>query len=233
MIDLHTHIIPGIDDGAKDAEESVKILEELKNQGVDTIVFTPHYYCQNRSVDDFLQQRSQAFDSIKDIIPNGIKTVLGAEVNIDNYRSKDFKYLSPLAISGTDYILIEMPHSAEWNSALLVKIENLIDTTYLTPIIAHAEKFSSPQKNPSLISELISMGCLIQCTCDSFLHDMPFAKTLLKKRQVHCLGSDAHNMKERFPIYNDGSNFLAKQFGQSQLDIIQNNMKLILQNKPV
>ena len=233
MIDLHTHILPAIDDGAKDTVESVKILEELKKQGVDTVVLTPHYYCQKRSVDDFLQQRSQSFDSIKEHIPEGIKTVLGAEVNIDSYRSKDFKCLSPLAISGTDYILIEMPHSVDWTSSLLDKIENLIDSTYLIPIIAHAEKYTSPQKKPSLINDLISMGCLIQCTCDSFLHNMPFAKALIKNRQVHCLGSDAHNMKDRYPVYNDGTNFLAKQFGQQQLDLIQNNMELILQNKQI
>lgn len=232
MIDLHTHILPAIDDGAKTREESLAIINELYSQGVDTIVFTPHYYAQKRSVEEFLIERQNAFDSIKDGIPVDVKTVLAAEVNIGALAGKDFRQIKPLAIQNTEYIMLEMPHRGEWTDHLFDKIDNIMYTTDLTPIIVHAEKYSAVLTKPNLLQRLIDMGCLIQVTCDSFLENTPFMKAMLKHGQAHCLGSDAHNMEARKPKYFEAVDFLQKH-GGNELEKMQENMTAVLDNKTV
>ena len=81
MTDIHTHILPGIDDGAKDEKVSEEMLSALYAQGVRRVVFTPHYYGNHRSPQDFLKLRSEAYEKIKGVVPAGMQTALGAEVH--------------------------------------------------------------------------------------------------------------------------------------------------------
>lgn len=81
MTDLHTHILPGIDDGAIDEGVSSEQMKSLLEQGVDKVVFTSHYYGRKRSPKQFLEARADAFGRIKDLIPEGMETYLGAEVH--------------------------------------------------------------------------------------------------------------------------------------------------------
>ena len=140
MIDFHSHIIPGIDDGAKSPEESLLILKTLWRQGVRTVVATPHYYKQNESVSDFIGRRSEAFEQLKKVsdgeeIP---EIILGAEVLFTPSLEEDD--LSPLYIQGTDYLLLEMPYRY-FDGATLRAVENLILRKGFSPIMAHIERY--------------------------------------------------------------------------------------------
>ena len=82
MIDIHTHILPCLDDGAKTKAEALELLQMLKAQGVKSVALTPHYYGKKYSVEDFLLERERAFAEIQKEIPENMQVFLGAEVHL-------------------------------------------------------------------------------------------------------------------------------------------------------
>ena len=112
MTDLHTHILPGIDDGAIDEGVSSEQMKSLLEQGVDKVVFTSHYYGRKRSPKQFLEARADAFGRIKDLIPEGMETYLGAEVHFAAEMAASDESICAMAIGDTRYILAELPFAA-------------------------------------------------------------------------------------------------------------------------
>ena len=233
MIDIHTHILPGIDDGAKTSDESIKLLETLGEQGVKKVVFTPHYYGRNRSVSRFLKLRDEAFEKIKDY-HGGISVLKGCECNLATCANTDFAELKSLAIEGTRYILTELSFENKWDNRLFSKLNGLLDTG-LIPVVAHAELYPAVQHKPELVHQLISTGCLIQVNCDSFADKriFPLVKALINHAQVHCLGSDTHNLHTRFPKYGAAAEKIIQEFGQATMDSLQDAMDKILADRQV
>ena len=201
MIDIHTHILPHLDDGAKNTQMSVAILQSLQQQGVKTVVFTPHYYGKRSSPEEFVKRRNSMFERIKAQIPEGLETRLGAELHFTGINMPDFDELCRLAIEGTKYILVEFPFTTKWTGELLQRLNYFIEETGYTPIIAHAERYREIQKKPALVTKLMEMGCLIQVNVPSFLdkREKRLAFALLKHGFVHCLGTDSHDMDGRAP----------------------------------
>lgn len=233
MIDMHTHILPHIDDGAKDSTMSAFMLKKEAEQGVKTVVLTSHYYGRKHSPARFLERRASAFERIKGKIPEGLEVRLGAEVHFTGVNVAEHEELCKLAIEGTKYILIEFPFTEKWTYELLDKLADFIGETGYTPIIAHAERYREIQKRPAYITELIDMGCLIQINTQAFLNkkDKKLAYALLKKGMVHCLGTDTHDLDSRAPIYTEAKNAVEKAGFEAEWSMIQENMQKILANE--
>ena len=84
-IDFHSHILPGIDDGSKDIEESVKLLDDMAADGVDVVVATPHFYCMKKTIEKFLSRRDEAYEKLRPYIkPEHPKILLGGEILYDH-----------------------------------------------------------------------------------------------------------------------------------------------------
>jgi len=212
MIDIHTHILPHLDDGARDTNMSIAMLEQLQRQGVETVVFTPHYYGRKSSPDEFIQRRNASFAHLKEYIPKGLNVRLAAELHFTGLNMPQADALCRLAFEGTKYILVEFPFTTAWTGALMEKLSDFIRETGYTPIVAHAERYREIQKNPALICELIHMGCLIQVNAPSFLdkREKRLAFALLKHGFVHCIGTDAHDMQMRAPDLLTAKNAVIK-----------------------
>ena len=212
MIDIHTHILPHLDDGAKDTKMSVAMLNALASQGVTAVVFTPHYYGKRSSPDEFIKRRNAMYEHIKAKIPEGMKVYLGAELHFPGFNMPENDDLCKLAIEGTRYILVEFPFTTKWTGAVLSRLSNFIEETGYTPIIAHAERYREVQKKPALISQLMEMGCLIQVNAPSFLNkrERKLAFALLKHGFVHCLGTDSHDMGVRAPDFTTAKEVVKK-----------------------
>lgn len=199
MIDIHTHILPQIDDGSKNVETSLKMLEAERAQGVKEVVLTSHYYGRKRSPQQFLEMRDAAYARIAQQIPDGLKIRLGAEVHFTGLNLPSYEALCSLAIEGTESILFEFPFTEKWDSRLMDALADFIYETDYMPIVAHIERYQEVLKNPSLITQLINMGCLIQVNARSFIdkrtRNLAFA--LLKRDMVHCIASDAHDTETR------------------------------------
>ena len=202
MIDFHTHILPNIDDGANSVAVSAQLLAMEAEQGVTEIVFTPHYYGK-RTVEEFIALRENAVEQIRGSMPNGMKVRLGAEVYLTGINDPTDEMLCDLAIEGTKCVLVEFPFSTAWSDRLLERVNSFIADTGYTPVIAHVERYAEALASPSVVFELVRMGCLIQLNTRAFTEKSTrrFAFALLKHGLVHCIGTDAHDLENRAPDY--------------------------------
>lgn len=234
MVDLHTHVLPGIDDGAEDAEVSRKLLEILSAQGVDSVVFTSHYYGRKRSPRQFLEARAAAFDSIKELVPPGMDVYLGAEVHFSGQMVVSNEAICPMAIGDTRYLLIELPFLSAWDSALYNRLRDFVSETDYVPVVAHAERYAEVQKSPAVLSALSDLGCLFQVNTSAFTGDESrLAFAMLKNGYVDCLGTDAHNLTDRAPCYTEAKSAVESAGYGEAFEKIQENMRLLLDDKPV
>ena len=233
MIDFHSHFLPGIDDGARNLEESLEMLRISKKSGVDTVVSTSHCYAfdGNEDIKHFLKKRSEAYalleDKIKD--PEYPDVVLGCEVHLVPDLSK-FPDLKLLCIENTDYILIEMP-SSDW------KDEDFEEVYYITklglkPIIAHIDRyFDMEAKFP----ELFSLKLLFQANAESFISRDTRRKllSLFEKDALHIVGSDMHNLTSRPPNLAEAYSVIEKKFGKDYAGYLDYSSHKLLKNELV
>ena len=125
VIDFHSHILPGIDDGSKSIEMSIEMLHMAKEQRVDIMVATPHFYASRHRVEDFLRKRNHAYEHLKDKLPEGVPELkLGAEVAYFSGISKADR-LDDLTVEGTNLILLELPFVA-WTDTVIHEVRDLI-----------------------------------------------------------------------------------------------------------
>ncbi len=235
MIDMHTHILPDLDDGAKNDNEMTALIRAEILNGVREIVFTPHCYAQKQPIQCFLKRRAAVMERVRPLLPAGIKTRVGAEVRLLGVNDPTNDALCSLAIEGTRCVLVELPFTGKWNGALLVKLFRFIADTGHQPIIAHIERYEQIRRKPTLVNTLVKMGCLIQLNTGAFLdkHTQKFAFCLLRHGLVHCFGTDAHNCEDRPSNYKEAKDFVKEKGCKKEWAQVQARMRQILKNQKV
>ena len=214
MIDFHSHILPGIDDGSKDVDMSLKMVETLKNQGVDTICATSHFYATQRTPQRFLQRRQEAYEKLKADLPeNAPRILLGAEVLFFPGISH-MEELPQLCLQGTDLLLLEMPFEP-WSEYMIREVTELARSRCFTVLLAHIERYYFKQP-VSVWDSFLDNDILMQSNADFFL---PFgtrhkALRLLKEGRIHLLGTDCHNMSSRAPHMDAARRLIRKHVGE-------------------
>ncbi len=216
MIDFHSHILPGMDDGSKSAEESHEMILHLKSQGVKKIVATPHFHANNESVDDFIKRRKKAYDKIAPFIEEDYpQIVLGAEVRYYEGISK-LSQLTELCIEGSGLLLLEMP-SSRWTEYVLNELNNISLQGRVTLVLAHIERYMNHQSSV-VFDSLLNNDVLMQVNANFLTEFFTRRKAinLFKQEKIHFIGSDCHNMTSRppeiFKAYNAIENKLGKDF---------------------
>lgn len=227
--DFHTHILPGVDDGAKTVEMSLGMLKSLEEQQVDTVVLTPHFYSHREPMSEFCERRKAAFEQLQAALPHGhIKLRLGAEVYFSDYLF-NCDDLSDLCVNGTRVLLLELPFDKTIDRRFADKIYRLIADFNVTPVLAHIERYPSILRSISTINALWEIGCRFQVNLSSFT---VFGKrrllSLVKKGYISAIGTDAHNLTSRPPVYDEGYQILAKALSHSEADILQTSMTALL-----
>ena len=229
MIDFHSHILPSIDDGSRNVDESIALLKMSADQGIDRIVATPHFYMDQDTIESFLEKRQRSFETLLERDLNGLPQIeLGAEVYFyEELCQADL--LSDLAVGGGRYILIEMPFEA-WTRRLLDALYRMSIKRRLIPIIAHLERYLPFQKDMGKIQALFTMDVLIQIN-GSFINNRKTrrqAMKWLKYGNVHILGSDCHNMENRKPNLGPAFEAIEKKLGMSKINEIYQYGQMIL-----
>lgn len=219
ILDFHTHILPGIDDGAKSTKESKGMLEEIQRQRSDPVVLTPHFYPYECSAEDFLKKRAASYERLKSVMKEKTPVLVGCEIFLSPLLLKN-KNLRSLCINGTDFALIELPFTDRLDDKIFSLLEDLRYDHGIRPIIAHVERYKSINNNHKLIDVLIDCGCMIQVNAQSFMG--PFFKKrfvfdLLKSNKIDFLGSDCHNLTTRPPNLAQALNFIVKKKGEQSL----------------
>ena len=229
MFDFHTHILPGIDDGSSSAEESLRMLNELKLQGVEGIAATPHFYAEQSSPTDFFARRRRAWEQLKPhLTPDLPEIRLGAEVRyFEGINQCDG--LEQFCIEGTDLLLLEMPHGV-WTRRMIAALAELSGRGNITLLLAHVERYLRRQKKETW-NDLLRCGIRMQVSADFFVKrgSRRTAMKLLRDGRIHLLGTDCHNMTSRKPNMGDAVSVIQHKSGDELLQRITNREHMLLQ----
>ncbi len=197
-IDFHTHILPAIDDGAGKTEESSKMLEELRGQGIEIAVLTPHYYRDEMTVGEFVNTRKEAYSELMTVYNDKImpRLMLGCECAMwDGMSGAD---LSPLCIEDTNMLMCEMPYT--YRSYIIDELEELKVSGYL-PVIAHIDRYFKLYERRR-IAELCRLENVIFQVNAASLTDFWMRGELSSMARSGCefiLGTDCHDLHTRKP----------------------------------
>ena len=231
--DLHTHILHGVDDGAKTVEDSLLLIEALKDNGVENICLTPHFYTHKESMDDFLLKRNSAFEELKPHLPSDINFKLGAEVYVTKYLFSEERELSLLCIENTPYMITEFSYQSTFSDSTMNMIRRLRDFGII-PIIPHIERYPTLMKNKNVLSELVSMGVILQSNVSSFLSSSHKRKliSLIKKNYIDVLSTDTHSMNRNSPAdISDALKFIEKKTSPEVISAFNDNAKDIFEGR--
>lgn len=236
MIDIHSHIIPNVDDGARSVEETFNILKEAQEAGFTDVILTSHfllnYYETNAQELIFWKEKLQEV-----LKKQGTKINLhsGMEIYITNQMEELLENKKILTLANSRYMLIELPLAT--NVKYFDYVVYYLEAKGIKPIIAHPERYKCVQKDPDIVEEYIEKGCLIQCNYGSIVNlygceAEKTIKTILKKNQVHFLGSDVHRENGTYLIILDAIKKIRKIIGENKINEITTiNPKKILQNE--
>lgn len=199
MTDIHTHILPQMDDGSQSVEESLAMLRASAAQGITCVAATPHFYPAQESPESFLTRRASAAARLRAALCPGMPEVLlGAEVCCFEGMGRS-RVLEKLRIEGTSLLLIEMPF-APWPDRLIRELRYLQEGDEITVVLAHVERYLSLQKS-GVWDTLMADGVRFQCNASFLLRWQTRRQALqmLRSGRVHLLGSDCHSMERRPP----------------------------------
>lgn len=218
MLDLHSHILPEIDDGSKSVEMSCGMLAQMAQQGVRTVAATPHFYASRDLPEAFLARRARAVELLGQTKPEFPQVILGAEVAYFDGMGRSEKVLQQLRLGSSKLLLVEMPF-CEWNKRMVREICDLPLQTGLTPVLAHVDRYRRKDQLLRNLEELLDCGALLQCNADAFLRfgTRSWALKLMKMGVLHFLGSDTHNLTTRKPNLGDAAKIIEKKLGADAL----------------
>lgn len=236
MIDIHSHLIPGVDDGSKSVEDTFEMFNEAIKVGFTDIILTSHY------LTDYYEPKTEELifwkDKLQEVLDKSnkkLKLHSGMEVYISEEINKLIKENKLLMLANSKYILIELPMSTDVK--YLDHIMYVLESMGIKFILAHPERYKSIQKNPSLVQEYIEKGCLIQCNYGSILGQYgkeakKTIKTLLKKDLVHFMGSDCHRKNGIYLEIPKAVKKIEKIVGKEKIhEITTYNAKKIINNE--
>ncbi len=232
-IDVHSHILPGIDDGAKDYDISMQMLETALNDGISRIILTPHNK-PGRPLPELPRLREKADRLQAQLSGKGMEAELyiGSELYYRSELVSELESGQALTLAGSRYILVEFGFMDDFDY-IRSGIYTLLAGGYY-PILAHAERYRSVCMKKTGISDLVEMGSYIQLNAGSILgmsgwKVRQFTRSLLKQHLVHFIATDAHDTKKRAPYLADCADYVEKKYGREYAGelFIENPLRIL------
>jgi protein-tyrosine phosphatase len=230
IVDIHNHILTGMDDGAKSLQDSVLMAQQAADRGITHVIATPHHKngaFNNRPVE--IRKQTEELNNVirEQEIP--LTVLPGMELHLHGDISKDInditQNLIPLS-EGNKYILIELPYTyiPHFTEAIFYQLQ-LMD--YI-PIIAHPERNSEIKRQPNRLFDLINLGALAQVTAASVVglfgkESQRFTAKLLKHNLVHFIASDAHNTTSRSFELVSAYTYIEEHFSKKHREYLVDN----------
>lgn len=237
MIDIHCHILPGLDDGSKDIDQSIEMVMQAEAQGIRSIIATPHhanelYRNESEQVLPMLERLNEALEQ-RNLSP---RILPGQEIRVYGEILNDYRQGRLLTLAGSRYLLLELP-----TMQIPVQVLNLIDQLRMLgviPIIAHPERNFAIFQNPNRLSELVERGALSQLTAHSIagkrgkkLQD--FCLDLCKQQLIHFIASDAHNVSNRGFILREAYEAVNRTLGNEYRNYYLENSEKLVDDLPI
>lgn len=240
MIDLHCHLLPGVDDGARSFEESVLMCRLAADDGCEAMVATPH---QRRGEwwNSDREQLAALADELQGMVEPGFRVHLGGEIHVDSELLTEVEKLPAgggiLPLAGSRYLLIELDSNGTPREAIHLVHEMVVSGWW--PVLAHPEFVPWLAPDPELVARLVSLGALTQVTAMSVTGDFgrrPQAdsQALLDAGLVHFVASDCHGIRRRPPGLRRASYLIAERWGEETARrLTHDNPRAVIENRPL
>ena len=237
--DIHCHIIPAVDDGAQDLEETRKLLRMEYEQGVRHIITTPHFRNQMfetpiRTIREQFALVQQCVQELNKEYDTNLHVYLGCEFHVNLQMTKMLEERSVSTMADSGYVLVEFPHDAE-DFYIRERLRSLTAAGY-KPIIAHIERCEILRNDLTLIRELTDMGAYMQVNADSIIgkggfFTTRFCRKLMKADLLHFIASDCHDSTIRTSRIKEAFDTVSAKMGQEYAEkIFIKNPEKILKN---
>ncbi len=236
FIDIHTHILPGVDDGAKHFPEGLELLRMAYANGTRGVIFTPHYRSKYRqNTPELLEKRYQAFCAAAQAELPDMKLYLGQEVYMDSGAPEALAEGRVLSINGTGYALLEFSPGTHWEQ-MEKGIAAVLRYGY-SPILAHGERYAALRKDERRLDQLLDQGVKLQMNADSVMGHLGwevkgFCKRALKGGKASFIASDAHDPLHRPPLLRECFLHIHKKYGGEYAEcLFSANALAVLENR--
>lgn len=226
VIDVHTHILPQIDDGSDSVETSVKMLQTMAQHDVEVVCATPHFYRDRMNVETFLARRTAAWQRLQQATRSlPVSIVLGAEVAYYSGISEE-KELHRLCVEGTNTLLLEMPYS-DWNSFQIDEVMSLAWDSGFDVVLVHPERLTTGA-NSRWLDRLYALPMQVNAGALRHWNTRKAALEILANTAKPLLGSDCHNLKSRAPNLWEGRRVVEHKLGREFLSDMDENARAML-----
>ena len=223
VIDLHTHVLPNMDDGSPDTETSLAMLQRQATEGVDLVCATPHYYCRQNDIPTFCSRRDAALERLRAAVPAQLPPVVPA-AEVSYFPQMEEQDLMPLCIQGTRTLMLEMPFS-DWTDLQTETVVTLVLDCGYQVVLVHPERFCFSGSNRYKLKRLAELPLGWQVNTKSLLcwPTRHLALELLEMAPYPLLGSDCHNITSRPPNLKAGREIIRSKLGMDFLKQMDKN----------
>lgn len=232
IVDIHAHILPGVDDGAQTVTQSLQILEDLKRQGVGCVYATPHFYREKQNFDEYMKKTNAAWEKLLRVAKGRNLPELRRGCEVRAFRGMSTSgYLKELSLQNSHYVLIEIPYGYPIDNWLINELYNVQFTLGLKPIIAHIERYFSYRGFDRLMELVLEEDVRTQITSSAPFSNYAVRKkicNLIKNGQIHFIASDAHSLDTRRGMFLKANEKLAKKCGsETLLKLYERSRKMV------
>lgn len=222
--DMHSHILPEMDDGSKSVELSLEIIDKLRAQNVKNICFTPHFYTNEESPEQFMERRQKSMEKLLPNLPDDIQICIGAEVYVTRYlfNSKD---LSGICYGDSKYILCEFSFGSHFSEHTMEHFNRLQNNYGLKPVLTHIERYHHLMEDEGLVEDLVDEGIIIQTNVGAFKGFSQKRRLIryIKHGLIDIVGTDCHSLTRGNPDeYTATMELIKNKCGQEYVDHIVN-----------
>jgi protein-tyrosine phosphatase len=233
MVDIHSHILPMVDDGAQSWEVAVAMVKMAERDGVTHVVATPHAnyeYAYNR------ENHTALLGELQNKVGDGVQLILGCDFHFSYDNLEDaLQHPGRYTIGNTRYLLIELS-----DFSIPPQIPNMLfslTSKGLIPILTHPERNPMLQRHPERVAEWVALGMLVQTTATAFTGKwgkgvQKLAHWFAEKRLVHVIATDAHSANHRNPILSEARKVVAESHGEAYANaLVGTNPLAIINNQ--
>ena len=238
MIDFHSHIVYGVDDGAEAIEDSIRILKLAESAGFEKIILTPHYMQDYYEIQkDEIKQKIELIEEKCKEENINVSLYQANEIYITNHMTELLQKEIASSINNSKYVLFELPMNEE-PANLLEVIYSLLENGKI-PIIAHPERYTYIQKDPNKLLELIENGVLFQTNYGSILGQygkeiQKTANLLIENNFIHFLGSDVHKTGNIYSHIDEIKKQLKKIISEEKIkELTEKNAEKVLKDEKI
>ncbi len=230
-LDIHAHILPAVDDGARDMETTIRLLEMLLEQGVTAVIATPHFYPETDNAEEFAELVERAYRELKNEAANKDlpNVYLGCELRYFSGIGKS-QAIKQFVIRGTDYLLLELPYGATITKTVLQDIIDITERQGLVPILAHIERYSKVSGFKKLLKLIADGYALAHINAGAVIskEEAKICEKLIKGGYASYLASDTHSINHRPPQIKQALDTVTDRLGKSAANrfVIKSNRLL-------